>query len=77
MDSPASIRLLRRREVEQLLGLSRSCIYDKMLSSSPRYDPTFPVPIRIGSHAVAWIYGELERWLSSRVRTVNHSQTGS
>ena len=52
--------LLRRRQVEQLVGLSRSSIYAAVRSL------TFPAPYRIGARAVAWKLSELETWLADR-----------
>jgi prophage regulatory protein len=47
------------------LSLSRSTIYDKLSSTSARFDPTFPKPIRIGLNAVGWVESELDEWLAS------------
>ena len=55
-----SIRLLRRREVEQITGLSRSAIYAAMARNE------FPRPRRIGRRAVGWDAATLERWLATR-----------
>ena len=41
-------RLLRRREVEEITGLSRSSIYRLMA------DGEFPRPVKVGSAAVRW-----------------------
>jgi prophage regulatory protein len=60
-------RLLRRREVQARLGLSRSTIYAKLHGSRPgELDPTFPKPIKIGPRAVAWIESEVEAWLAEQ-----------
>jgi prophage regulatory protein len=53
----ASERLLRRGEVERLVGLSRSTIYQKVAKG------TFPAPVKIGSHAVRWRESDLRRWM--------------
>ena len=55
-----SIRLLRRPEVEKLIGLSRSSIYAMMERGA------FPRPRRIGQRAVAWDEGAIEEWLATR-----------
>jgi prophage regulatory protein len=52
--------LLRRRQVEQLVQLSRSTIYAKVKKQ------TFPAPYRIGEKAVAWRVSEIEQWLEAR-----------
>lgn len=70
-------RILRRTQLEQKLGLSRSTIYSKIkIKFNPRrpkeFDPTFPKPIRIGSGgpsaAVGWYEDEVDAWLESRQR---------
>ncbi len=60
--------ILRRRDLEQRLKLSRSTIYDKINPDSPRYDATFTKPIRLGSgSAVGWIESEVEDWLRNQI----------
>ena len=52
--------LLRRRQVEEVTGLSRSSIYRLMM------DHDFPRPVRIGPAAVRWRSSDLTAWLESR-----------
>jgi len=52
--------LARRRQVEQLVQLSRSTIYANVKAG------TFPSPIRIGARAVAWRLADVEAWLEAR-----------
>lgn len=62
------LTILRRRDLETRLKLSRSTIYDKINHKSVRYDPTFPKPIRLGDGAaVGWIEHEVEDWLRRQV----------
>lgn len=51
---------LRRREVEQLTGLSRSALYDLMSKGA------FPRPIKLTSKAVAWPESVVSEWLENR-----------
>lgn len=63
-----ALTILRRRELEARLKLSRSTIYDKINPDSPRYDAAFPKPIRLGNgSAIGWIEGEVESWLRGRI----------
>jgi prophage regulatory protein len=63
-----ALTILRRRDLEARLKLSRSTIYDKINPGSPRYDASFPKPIRLGNgSAVGWIEGEVESWLRGRI----------
>ena len=60
--APIPERLLKRREVEQMIGLSVAAIYAKMDAG------TFPRPVRIGSGkngAVAWRLSDIQRWIDA------------
>lgn len=57
---------MRRKEVESLLGLSRSTIYDKMNPKSSRYDKEFPRPIKLSLNAVGWFEQDVYNWLKTR-----------
>lgn len=60
-------RVLRLKQVLERVGLSRSTIYDRMNPASPRYDDTFPKPIKIGSSAVGWLESSISQWIESLV----------
>lgn len=62
------LAILRLKQVTARTGLSRSAIYDKLNTKSPRHDPTFPIQVRLGSDAVGWHSYEIEAWLASRPR---------
>ena len=51
---------LRRPAVEEITGLSRSTIYEKMDRGE------FPRPIRVGRRAVAWPESAVLAWLAKR-----------
>lgn len=62
------LTILRRRNLEARLKLSRSTIYDKINPDSPRYDSSFPRPVRLGNgSAVGWVESEVEDWLRSKI----------
>ena len=54
-------RMLRRKEVEQITGRSRSAIYEGMASG------TFPKPVKIGARAVAWPESVIRQWIAERM----------
>lgn len=58
--------LIRIKQVISRTGLSKSAIYDKLDTKSPRYDPTFPRQLSLGVGAVAWVESEIDSWLTSR-----------
>ncbi len=53
-------RLLRRRNVEEVTGLSRSSIYRLMQEGE------FPRPVKVGLAAVRWRESDITAWLESR-----------
>ena len=53
-------RLLRRRQVEEMTGLSRSSIYRLMRIQE------FPVAVKVGPAAVRWKESDITGWLESR-----------
>ena len=53
-------RLLRRRQVEEITGMSRSSIYRLMREGK------FPRPVRIGPAAVRWRARDITAWMESR-----------
>ena len=67
--------LLRREEVEERFGVSRSWIYCEMRAGR------FPEPVRIGKRAVRWRVLDLDEWAASRrwrrVRTGTDERTGA
>ena len=53
----ATDRLLRRREVEAVVGLGRSTIYAKVA------DGSFPRPVNVTSRDVRWRASEVREWI--------------
>ena len=51
-------KFLRRKQIEELTGLARSTIYDRIKAG------TFPKPVKIGGRAVAWLQSEIDAWQS-------------
>ncbi len=61
-----TIQIIRLPKVIETCGLSRSTIYEKLNQRSPRHDPTFPKPVRLGTAAVGWLQHEINHWLLSK-----------
>ncbi len=55
------VKILRRKDVEAITGLSRSTIYNKM------EDGSFPTQIQLTERSVGWIEAEVQEWLKNRV----------
>lgn len=57
----AELKILRRRQVEERVGLSCSTIYAGVAAG------TFPKPIQLGAQSVGWLESEISDWLRERV----------
>ena len=65
--NPHKTTILRRKQVEDRTGLSRSTLYLRI------QEGTFPRPINLGSRAVGWLENEIESWLVSRIQIRDNS----
>ncbi|MEA9428377.1 AlpA family phage regulatory protein [Aeromonas caviae] len=53
--------------------MARSTLYDWSDPRSPRFDETFPKPIRLGGNSVGWINEEIEDWIYRRAASRKHT----
>jgi len=60
-------RMLPVAEVEYLIGLSNSTIYEMMNKKSKRYDPTFPIQVKISKGRVVWLESEILEWIEGKI----------
>jgi prophage regulatory protein len=58
-------RLLTALQVCELLGISKSCLYDWQNPESPRHRPDFPKPVRLGPNMVRWRKQDIEAWIAA------------
>ena len=71
---------LRRKQVEEMTGFSRSTIYAKFNQNPKRpkdYDPTFPKPRKIGERAVRWLESEVENWMDMQAESTAGTKKGA
>ena len=66
---PSNGKIIRLKQLVELIKLSRSCIYDKLNRKSPRYDNSFPAPISLGASAIGWPEHEVHAWIEERMQT--------
>lgn len=58
----AALSILRRRQVEKRVGLTRSPLYARIKAG------TFPKPVQLGNgRAVGWLEHEVDAWLVAQV----------
>lgn len=55
-------RLLRLPEVESLVGLRKSSIYDAMKRGE------FPTPVKLSRRAVCWPASAIDAWIAGRIK---------
>lgn len=54
-------RLLRLNEVEAMVGLRKSSIYDAMRRGE------FPQPVKLSRRAVCWPLSSVQSWIAGRI----------
>jgi prophage regulatory protein len=54
--------LLRRPQVQQRTGLSRSTLYQYIK------DGEFPASVQLGPRAVGWLESDVSDWITARVK---------
>jgi prophage regulatory protein len=59
-------RIIRLPETSNRTGKKRSTIYDTLNPKSPRYDSSFPRPLKIGARAIGFYESEVQAWIESR-----------
>ena len=60
-------RMLSMKQLTKYTSLSRSTLYDMMNVKSKRYDPTFPLPIKLTQSRRCWFELEVNAWLQSKI----------
>ena len=65
--NPKNLSILRRKQVEQRTGLSRSTIYLRI------QEGTFPRQVNLGARAVGWLENEIDAWLAARLEVRNNN----
>jgi prophage regulatory protein len=55
-------RLLRLPEVESLVGIRKSSIYEGVKAG------TFPAPVKLSRRAVCWPAAAIDAWITERIK---------
>jgi len=64
---PTAVKILRIPALVKKLGIGRSTVYDWLKPDSNRYDPTFPLSVKLGMKTVGWLESEIDAWLLSKI----------
>lgn len=67
------LRILRIADLAEKLSIGKSTIYDWLNPKSPRYDPNFPKPIRLGASSIGWLSNLVDEWLLNQYQE-QHNQ---
>ena len=54
-------QFIRRKEVEELTGLSRTAIYDRMREG------LFPKSVALSPKTIRWVKGEIIKWIEEQI----------
>ena len=68
--SPNTIHIPRMLPLKQVIyytGLSSTTIYDMLDKKSNRYDPTFPIQVKLSKGRVAWVESEVAEWINTKI----------
>jgi prophage regulatory protein len=60
--------ILRRPQVQQRTGLSRSTLYQYIKEGR------FPAPLCLGPRAVGWLESDVSDWICARVKAARQGQ---
>ena len=64
---PQIPRMLPLKQVIHYTGLSSTTIYDMLDKRSNRYDPTFPIQVKLSKGRVAWVESEVAQWIEGKI----------
>ena len=65
-------RMLPLKQVIHYTGLSSTTIYDILDKRSNRYDPSFPIQVKLSKGRVAWVESEIAEWLNAKIAARVH-----
>jgi len=60
-------RMIPLKQVMHYTALSSTTIYEMINKKSDRYDPTFPVQVKLSKGRVAWVESEVVYWIKSKM----------
>lgn len=53
-------------EVERVVGLGKTKIYELLNSAHEKHDPSFPKPVVLSPRCVRWRSDEIQAWMDAR-----------
>lgn len=60
--------LLKLKDVEKRLNLSKSAIYSRIIHGKHGFDPLFPQPIKLGEKTIRWVASEVDAYVEAQVQ---------
>ena len=65
-------RMLPLKQVMHYTALSSTTIYEMLNEKSDRYDPTFPIQVKLLKGRVAWVESEVADWINGKISARVH-----
>lgn len=65
-------RMIPLKQVMHYTALSSTTIYEMVNKKSDRYDPTFPVQVKLSKGRVAWVESEVAQWIENKIAARVH-----
>lgn len=63
---PKEWSILRAKALALKLSIGIPTLYDWLNPKSPRFDDSFPRPIKLGRSSVGWLSTEIDDWLLNK-----------
>ncbi len=70
-------KVLTIAAIGEKFTLSRSGIYERLNRNSPRFDPDFPRPIKLGARRIGFLESQADDYLRSRVEAAHTERSAS
>ena len=64
---PQIPRMLPLKQVMHYTALSSTTIYEMVNKKSDRYEPTFPIQVKLSKGRVAWVESEVADWIKGKI----------
>lgn len=71
-DQVAPVRCLTVAQVIDRTGKSHSSLYELMNERSPRFDPGFPKPFKLGGRRTYFLEAEVVAWILEKAAVVRN-----
>jgi prophage regulatory protein len=75
-NQPSPLCIVRIKQLVALLSISKSSVYERINPRSPRFDPSFPSPVKIG-HATCFLAHEIDAYIMLKISDSRRTKIGA